>query len=391
MSQIFSYFCQRKQINDVMIHRTLENKLRQLLGSPKAIIVMGARQVGKSTLLHTLFDSLDDVIWMNGDDPDVQELFNQMTSTRLKAIIGNKRYLVIDEAQRIQDVGMKLKLVTDQLPGVQAIATGSSSFELASKVNEPLTGRKREFRMFPLTFSEMVAHTNLLEEMRMIPHRMVFGYYPEVVCNQGNEHIVLKELTNSYLYRDILSLDGIGKPEKLSKLLQALAYQIGNQVSYNEIGKLIGLDSKTVERYIDILEKSYIIFRLGSFSRNLRNELKSSRKIFFWDLGIRNAVIGNLSQVESRTDVGALWENYCIAERVKRLYYNDSISLSWFWRTQQQKEIDYLEDENGQIHAYEFKWNAHKSTTKCPTAFSAAYPSASYQVVTPQSIEEFLL
>ena len=374
-----------------MIHRTLENKLRQLLGSPKAIIVMGARQVGKSTLLHTLFDSLDDVIWMNGDDPDVQELFNQMTSTRLKAIIGNKRFLVIDEAQRIQDIGMKLKLVTDQIPGVQAIATGSSSFELASKVNEPLTGRKREFRMFPLSFSEMVAHTNLLEEMRMIPHRMVFGYYPEVVCNQGEEHIVLKELTNSYLYRDILSLDGIGKPEKLSKLLQALAYQIGNQVSYNEIGKLIGLDSKTVERYIDILEKSYIIFRLGSFSRNLRNELKSSRKIYFWDLGIRNAVIGNLSQVESRTDVGALWENYCIAERVKRLYYNDSISLSWFWRTQQQKEIDYLEDENGQIHAYEFKWSDHKSTTKCPIAFSAAYPSASYQVITPQCIDEFLL
>ena len=374
-----------------MIHRTLENKLKQLLGSPKAIIVMGARQVGKSTLLHALFDSYDDVIWMNGDDPDVQELFNKMTSTRLKAIVGNRRFLVIDEAQRIQDIGMKLKLVTDQIVGVQTIATGSSSFELASKVNEPLTGRKREFRMFPLTFSEMVAHANLLEEMRMIPHRMVFGYYPEVVCNPGEEHIVLKELTNRYLYRDILSLDGIGKPEKLSKLLQALAYQIGNQVSYNEIGKLIGLDSKTVERYIDILEKSYIVFRLGSFSRNLRNELKSSRKVFFWDLGIRNAVIGNLSQVESRTDVGALWENYCIAERMKQLYYNDSISLSWFWRTQQQKEIDYLEDRNGQIHAYEFKWNAHKSTTKCPTAFSAAYPSASYQVVTPQSIEEFLL
>lgn len=374
-----------------MIHRTLENKLKQLLGSPKAIIVMGARQVGKSTLLHALFDSYDDVIWMNGDDPDVQELFNQMTSTRLKAIVGNRRFLVIDEAQRIQDIGMKLKLVTDQIAGVQAIATGSSSFELASKVNEPLTGRKREFRMFPLTFSEMVAHTNLLEEMRMIPHRMVFGYYPEVVCNPGEEHIVLKELSNSYLYRDILSLDGIGKPEKLQRLLQALAYQIGNQVSYNEIGKLIGLDSKTVERYIDILEKSYIVFRLGSFSRNLRNELKSSRKVFFWDLGIRNAVIGNLSQVESRTDDGALWENYCIAERMKQLYYNDSISLSWFWRTQQQKEIDYLEDRNGQIYAYEFKWNDHKSTTKCPAAFSVAYPSASFQVVTPQSVDEFLL
>ena len=375
----------------MMIHRTLEDTIAPLLGTQKAIIVMGARQVGKSTLLKTMFSQRDDVLWMNGDDPDIQQLFAQMTSTRIRAILGTKRILLIDEAQRIPDIGLRMKLVTDQVKEVQVIATGSSSFELANKVNEPLTGRKREFRMFPLSFSEMVNHTGLLDELRLLPHRMVYGYYPEVVCNPGNEHIVLKELTNSYLYRDILSLDGIGKPDKLARLLQALALQIGNQVSYNEVGQTIGLDPKTVERYVDILEKSYIIFRLGSFSRNLRNELKNSRKIFFWDLGIRNAVIGNLSQVENRTDTGALWENFCIAERMKRLSYKDSFAQSWFWRTQQQKEIDYLEEEDGMLRAVEFKWNDRKANTRVPTAFATAYPNAVFQVVTPHSIDDFIL
>lgn len=374
-----------------MIHRILEDMITPLLGSQKAVIVMGARQVGKSTLLDTILGSREDVMWMNGDDTDVQQLFSQMTSTRFRAILGNKRILVVDEAQRISDIGLRLKLITDQIKNVQVIATGSSSFELANKLNEPLTGRKREFRMFPLTFSEMVAHVGLLDELRLLTHRMVYGYYPEVVSTPGGEREVLKELANSYLYRDILSFDGIGKPDKLTRLLQALAFQIGNQVSYNEIGHLVGLDSKTVERYIDILEKSYIIFRLGSFSRNLRNELKSSRKIYFWDLGIRNAVIGNMSQVESRTDVGALWENFCIAERIKQIAYKGSFAQSWFWRTQQQKEIDYLEEEDGQIKAFEFKWNEHKSGTKCPAAFSSAYPEASFKVVTPQHIDEFLI
>lgn len=374
-----------------MITRILENSITGLLGSDKAIIVMGARQVGKSTLLNTLLSSLDGVMWMNGDDPDIQQLFSQMTSTRIRAILGNSHILVIDEAQRIADIGLRLKLITDQVKGVQVIATGSSSFELANKLNEPLTGRKREFRMFPLTFSEMVAHTNFLEESRMIPHRLVYGYYPEVVSSPGDEPIVLKELADSYLYRDILSLEGIGKPDKLTRLLQALAYQIGSQVSYNEIGRLVGLDSKTVERYIDILEKSYIIFRLGSFSRNLRNELKSSRKIYFWDLGIRNAVIGNLAQVENRTDVGALWENYCIAERMKQLSYKASFARSWFWRTQQQKEIDYLEEEDGHLQAFEFKWNNYKASTRCPASFASAYPDVPFHVITSQNVDEFIL
>lgn len=374
-----------------MIKRTIESKIEAMLGGEKAVIVMGARQVGKSTLLNSIVGMRNDVLWLNGDDPDVQQLFEQMTSTRLRALLGNKRIMVVDEAQRISNIGLHLKLVTDQVKSVQVIATGSSSFELGNKVNEPLTGRKREFRMFPLTFGEMVSHTGLLDELRLLPHRMVYGYYPEVVCSPGSERTVLKELADSYLYRDILSLEGIGKPDKLTRLLQALAFQIGSQVSYNEIGQLIGLDPKTVERYIDILEKSYIIFRLGSFSRNLRNELKSSRKIYFWDLGIRNAVIGNLSQVESRTDKGALWENFCIAERMKQLVYKGSFALSWFWRTQQQKEIDYLEEEDGHIRAFEFKWNNHKASVKCPAAFASAYPDAEFEVVTPSHIDEFLL
>ena len=374
-----------------MIHRFLEDSIASILTSRKAIIVMGARQVGKSTLLHQLLDARDDVVWMNGDDPDTQNLFAQMTSTRMRAIIGNKRILVVDEAQRIADIGLRLKLITDQISDVQVVATGSSSFELANKLNEPLTGRKREFRMSPLTFGEMTAHHGLLDELRLLPHRLVYGYYPEVVSTPGHEREVLRELTDSYLYRDILSLDGIGKPDKLTRLLQALAFQIGSQVSYNEVAQLVGLDPKTVERYVDILEKSYIVFRIGSFSRNLRNELKQSRKIYFWDLGIRNAVIGNLAQVENRTDTGALWENFCIAERLKLLSYKGSFALSWFWRTQQQKEIDYIEEEDGRLTAFEFKWNDRKANTKCPTAFATAYPDAQFSVVTPSHIEEFLL
>lgn len=374
-----------------MIARRLEQNIQSLLEAKKAIIIMGARQVGKSTLLHQMLGARQDVLWMNGDELDIQELFSNMTSTRIRAILGSKRLLVIDEAQRISDIGLRLKLITDQVPDVQVIATGSSSFELANKVNEPLTGRKREFHMYPLTFGEMVQHTQFLDEVRMVPHRMIYGYYPEIVCNPGDERATLKELSDSYLYKDILSLDSINKPDKLVRLLKALALQIGSQVSYNEIGTLIGLDSKTVERYVDILEKSFIIFRLGTFSRNLRNELKASRKIYFWDLGIRNAVIGNLAQIENRNDVGELWENFVIAERLKQNAYSGSFAQSYFWRTRRQHEIDYIEEEDGILQAYEFKWNTRKANAKCPESFKTAYPDANYNVITPENIEEFLL
>ena len=374
-----------------MINRVIQNQLREQLGGKKALIVMGARQVGKSTLMQQLLGERKDVLWLNGDEPDVAGMFENITSARLRAIIGANKIVMIDEAQRILDIGMKIKLITDQIDGVQVIATGSSSFELANKINEPLTGRKHEYKMFPLSFAEMSAHTSFLEEHRMIPHRMVYGYYPEVVTNPGNEKLLLKELADSYLYKDILSMENILKADKLTRLLQALAHQIGEQVSYNEIGQLVGLDPKTVERYIDILEKSYVVFRLGSFSRNLRNELKKSRKVYFWDLGIRNAVIGNFAQIENRADVGALWENLVISERMKKLSYESRLCSSCFWRTQQQQEIDLLEEEDGRLQAFEFKWNAKKKDVKAPDTFLKSYPDASFSVITPDNIEEILL
>lgn len=374
----------------MMIRRVLEDRIRSLMEAGKAIVVMGARQVGKSTLLQALLEGNSDVLWLNGDEDDVREMFRNITSTRLKAIIGNNRTVVIDEAQRIENIGLRIKLITDQISGVQVIATGSSSFERSSKISEPLTGRKRELKMFPISFSEMVANTSFLEEHRMIPHRMVYGYYPEVVCNPSEERSVLKELTESYLYRDVLALDRLRKPDVLVRLLKALSFQIGNQVSYNELGLLIGVDSKTIEKYLDILEKSYIIFRLESFSRNLRNELKTSKKVYFWDLGVRNAVIGNLAPIENRSDIGALWENFVISERMKNNAYKDGFAQSFFWRTKDQSEIDYVEEEDGELKAFEFKWNRSKLCAKCPASFSKAYPEAMFEVITPDNIEKFI-
>ncbi len=330
-------------------------------------------------------------MWLNGDDTDVQLLFQNLNATRMQAILGNKHILIIDEAQRIPDIGLRMKVIIDQLPDVQIFASGSSSFQLTSKVGESLTGRKREFQMFPLAFKEMVNHTDLLTELRLIPQRLTYGYYPEVVTSPGQEREILRELSSSYLYRDILQIDGINKPDKLQKLLQALARQIGDQISYREIGQLTGLDPKTVERYIDILEKSYIVFRLGSFARNLRNELKQSKKIYFYDIGIRNAIISDFRAPELRDDIGAIWENFVIAERIKQMSYSRDFVNLWFWRTQQQREIDLIEESDGKLSAIEIKWNPKKSTAKIPQSFKEAYPDADFQIITPENIDQYLL
>ena len=375
----------------MMIKRSIENLIKGQLHGGRAIIVMGARQVGKTTLLKQVFSTdSNDVLWMSGDEPDVRGMFENMTSTRLRSIIGNHRVVIIDEAQRIEDIGIKLKLIIDQIPSVQLMATGSSSFELANKINEPLTGRKWEYKLFPLSFNELVNETNLLEEKRMVPHRMVYGSYPDVVTHPGKEVAILRELTESYLYKDILEFDRIHKPEKLTKLLQALAYQVGAEVSYNELSQLCGLDAKTVASYISILEQAYIIFRLGTFSRNLRNELKNSRKIYFYDNGIRNALIGNFSQVENRTDTGALFENYAIAERMKRKEYLMDYARSWFWRNTNKQEIDYIEEKDGRMHAYELRWSP-KRKASAPLSFRNAYPDADFTVINRDNIEDLLL
>ena len=380
------------KIHQDMISRKLQPIITNALNHGKAIIIMGARQVGKSTLLKQLFGVRQDVLWLNGDEPDVQAIFDRATSNRLKAFIGNRKVVIVDEAQRISDIGLKLKLIIDNIPEVQLVASGSSSFELSNKINEPLTGRKFEYQLFPLSFGEMVEHTDLLTEKRMLNHRMVYGYYPDVVTSIGMEREVLGSLTSSYLYKDILSLDRVQKSEQLVRLLQCLALQIGSQVSYNELAIQVGLDAKTVERYISLLEKCFIIFRLMSFSRNMRNELKKSRKIYFYDNGIRNAIIGNYAPLETRmpTEIGALWENFAIAERIKKTVYDQTFSNQWFWRTKTQHEVDYIEESDGVISAFEFKWNP-KKVVQAPQSFITAYPGSIFCCITPENIEDFLL
>jgi predicted AAA+ superfamily ATPase len=360
----------------------------------KIQVILGARQTGKTTMLKTLFAGREDALFLNGDEGDVRALFENVSSTRLKAVFGTKQIVIIDEAQRIKNIGLLLKLIADNLELKQVIATGSSSFELANEIQESLTGRKREYQMYPLSFAELVSHGGLLEEKRLIPHRLVFGYYPEVVSNPGDERNVLREISDSYLYKDVLSWERIKKPEKLVKLLQALAMQIGSQVSYTELGQLCGLDGKTVEKYLILLEQCFVIFRLGSFSRNLRNELKFTRKIFFYDNGIRNALLSDFAIAENRRDIGALWENFLVAERRKKLetfmWAGETRPNSWFWRTLSQQEIDYVEEADGKLSAYEFKWNP-TSKYKKPAAFVNGYPDSSFTLVTPENVEDFLL
>jgi predicted AAA+ superfamily ATPase len=373
-----------------MIDRILKETIEKHLFTGKAIILMGSRQTGKTSLLEQLFPKNDDTIWLNGDDIATQTLMENMSAARLQQILGGKRLLIIDEAQRIKDIGLRMKLVTDQIKDVQLVATGSSSFELANRLNEPLTGRKWEYRMFPLSFAEMAKHHGLLNELTLIPHRMVYGYYPEVVTSAGNEIEVLRQLTDSYLYRDLFALDNVKKSDKLVLLLKALAYQVGSQISYSELAGTVGIDAKTVETYINVLEKAYIIFRLPSYSRNMRSELKHSKKIYFYDNGVRNALISGFSQVENRMDTGALWENFIVAERMKYNEYYGHWCNTYFWRTQEQKEIDYLEEYDGKLHAYEFKYN-HKKQVTVPKNFTAAYPDAEFNVITPDNIERFVL
>ena len=373
-----------------MITRILSRNIQNVLYKNKAIILLGARQTGKTTLLKQLFEQQNKTLWLNGDDADVQNLFANATSTSLRAVVGNFENVVIDEAQRIENVGLKLKLITDQIPNVQLVATGSSAFELSNRVNEPLTGRKWEFQLFPLSFAEMVEHHGLLEEKRLLRHRLLYGYYPDVVVNQGNEQAILRQLSDSYLYKDILREENIRKTEKLHVLLKALALQIGNQLSYNELAKSCRLDPKTVEKYIMLLEKSFVIFRLNSFARNLRNELKFSRKIYFYDTGIRNALISNFNQIEMRDDKGALWENFLVSERIKKLHYSQIWANSYFWRTKDQQEIDYIEEKDGAISAFEFKWN-EKKKSQITASFKANYNVETAQFITPDNVEEFLL
>lgn len=374
-----------------MIPRAIASSFSAHFFKGKAILLFGPRQSGKTTLVKFILkDRGEKILQLNGDEPDVRDTLASVTSTQLKTIVGGARIVFIDEAQRIQNIGLTLKLFVDQLPEIQVIASGSSSFLLAGDISEPLTGRKYESMLFPLSFRELTDHHGLTEEKRLLEHRLIFGSYPEIVVKQSEEKELLKLLAGSYLYRDLLTLDQMKKPALLDKIIKALALQVGNEVSYNEVGQLVGADNQTVEKYVSLLEQAYVLFRVPALSRNVRNEIKKGKKIYFYDNGVRNAVIANFSSLSSRSDAGALWENYLMSERVKLLQNSGVDAQRYFWRTTQQQEIDYVEEHDGRLSAFEFKWN-DRSRVRFPRTFTDSYKVERTIAVTPNNIEDFCM
>lgn len=350
----------------------MEEKIRASLGKGKTIIIYGARQVGKTTLLHTIFDDQDGVLWLNGDEDTTQMTFDTISVENFQSIVSGYKTVIIDEAQRIENIGLKLKVLHDNFSSkIQFIATGSSSFELANKVTEPLTGRKKSFFLAPLTINELTNANGKLSEQASLGNRLLFGSYPGVVLSNDDTKEALLELANDNLYKDVLKMGEIIKTDKLRKILQALAFQVGSQVSINEIASLVGLDNKTVDKYISLLEQAFIIFRVTSYSKNLRNELKASQKFFFYDCGIRNAIIDDFRPIDLRPDIGGLFENYVMSE-LKKKSPNESM---YFWRTTDQQEVDFVTEKDAKINAIEIKFNPKKKVS-FPKSFVEAYNPA---------------
>lgn len=371
-----------------MISRKIISIIRKHFFKGKVIQLLGARQVGKTTLLQEMVG--DDALWLNADDADVRVMLTDTTSSAIQHIVGSYEIVVIDEAQRIENIGITLKLMVESLRNVQVIATGSSAFDLSNRINEPLTGRKYEFYLYPLSFGEMVDETSLLEEKRLVEQRLIYGYYPEMVTHPGEARKHLRLISSSYLYKDLFDWQQIKKPALLTNLLQALALQLGSEVSWHELAKITGSDNETVERYVNLLEQAFVIFRLGSFSRNLRGELKRSKKVYFWDLGIRNAIINNFNPLSLRPDKGALWENFLLVERIKAEAFAERYSNRWFWRNHSQQEIDLIEEADGALKAFEFKWSDRRRGS-FPKTFLGGYPGAETRVIDKTNFTDFVL
>jgi len=375
-----------------MFKRELQQMILDKCFKGKAIILLGARQVGKTTLLKSIIkEQKTDVLYLNCDEPETVNALTNRNLRELQMLIGANKFVVIDEAQKVNNIGLSLKLMVDNISDIQIIATGSSAFELRNRLNEPLTGRKFEYQMFPISTAEIHKSLGYLDVNRLLELRLIYGSYPDILSNAGDAQNLLRSLADSYLYKDILATDNLRKPDVLNKLLQALAFQVGSEVSYNELAQTIGSDGKTVERYIELLEKCFIIFRLNGLSRNLRNELKKAKKIYFYDNGIRNAVIQQFAPLSIRNDVGALWENFFISERIKRNHYTGHHSNIYFWRTKTQQEIDYIEESDGTMTAFEMKWNVKKSHTKFPSAFLNSYDIKETVVVSPENYLDWLI
>ena len=372
-----------------MIRRDIISNILKDFGSGKVIVILGPRQTGKTTLLDQLTEGRTDVYRLNCDDYDDALSITRRTSYELRNLMEEHKIILIDEAQRVENIGLTLKMLADLHLQTQVVVTGSSSLDLANKVNEPATGRIYEYNLFPLSLHEMVAHSDIRSERRMLEKRMIYGYYPEVVTHPSDAKRLLSIISNSYLYRDLLGYNSIKRPELLQKLVRALALQIGSEVSYNELSGLLGADRTTIETYIRLLEQCFVIFRLDSFSRNMRNEIKKGHKIYFYDNGVRNALINNYAPLELRNDVGALWENMLMSERMKYNIYRNLYAKMYFWRTMAQQEIDLIEEKDGRLCSFEFKWNENRKA-KQPISFSKNYEDVPFKVITPSNYIEWL-
>lgn len=353
------------------------------------IIIYGARQVGKTTLVKQLLSETDmNAEYFNCDYLDVQSLFAYENAGNLESSIKDYNLIVLDEAQRIKNIGLVLKILHDEFPGLQVIATGSSSFDLSNMISEPLTGRKVVFPLYPFSLEELSTGQSVIKSRRNIVRILRLGAYPSVILRNDKEALEnLNEIVSSYLFKDILEFQQLRKPDILMNLLRLLAFQISNEVSYTELANKLKVDQTVVQRYIQLLEDSFIIFRIQALKRNLRNEVGKSRKIYFWDLGVRNAIIQNTNSLDLRDDQGALWENFCISERLKFMKYNHPLLFqSYFWRTYNQKEIDYIEERDGFFHAFEFKWSP-KKRLQLPEDFKKTYGNTDFKIITPENFQ----
>ena len=329
------------------------------------------------------------MLYLDCDDSQTRTILQNQSTPNLLRLIGDNKIIFIDEAQRVENIGLTLKQIHDNKTNIQLIVSGSSAFELSNKINEPLTGRKWEYNLYPISFSEMQNHTSWFDENRMLETRLIYGTYPDVINNPGNEKQILSNLTSSYLYKDIFAFQEIRKPQLIDKLLQLLAFQLASEVSYNELANTLQVHVRTIDKYIDLLEKAYVIFRLPSFSRNIRNELKKSKKFYFYDNGIRNSLISNFNNINMRNDTGQLWENFLVVERLKKISYQNLYCNKYFWRTTQQQEIDYIEEHSGKLFAYEFKWNNNKKA-RLSKSFAKAYPKHEFNVINRDNYIDFI-
>jgi hypothetical protein len=374
----------------MIYQRTIQKVIEKNLFKGKVIVVYGARRVGKTTLMKHILKKKQGGKYINCDLLQFKSALETTNSELLRNFIGNTKLLILDEAQNIRNIGMVLKIITDTFTDVQVIATGSSSFELSDKLSEPLTGRSRYYQLHPFAMAELLQKYNWIELDARMNNILRFGLYPEVFESPEEEAIEeLQNIASTYLYKDILQLDSIKRVDLILKLLKSLALQLGNEVSYNEIAGLLGENAHTIKRYIEILEQAFVIFRLPSYSRNLRKELGKRNKIYFFDIGIRNAIINNFAPLDMRNDVGALWENFCIVERIKLNQNQRLFKNYYFWRTYSQKEIDFIEEAEGKLTAFEFKWEGKKKV-KPPDEFINAYPEAGFTVISRENYFNFI-